>query len=95
MWKIFAGIGAVIAAAILIIGSFSIVTMKSEISSIKLQESRAQFQESQIRLKLIGERRDVITCQDIQNLGIESYWQNGYGELQGTAVSLPGHCINP
>lgn len=94
MWKIFAGIGGVIAALILVIGSFTIVSMRSEMTTLKVQESRAQYQVLQMKLKLLGEKRDVITCGDIQNLGIENYWQNDYGELQGTVVSLPGHCIN-
>ena len=44
--------------------------------------------------RLNGQHKDVITCGDLQNMGLNYYWQDSNYNLQSNPVTLPGHCIN-
>ncbi len=51
-------------------------------------------QESTLTARVNGQHRDLITCGDLQNLGLASYWQDSNYNLQSNPIILPGHCIN-
>lgn len=61
-----------------------------------LQHHQARLQREMIAIlpKVSGAARDIITCGDLQNMYLQSYYVDSNSNLQSTPIPLPQHCIN-
>ena len=61
-----------------------------------LQHHQVLLQREMVAIlpKVSGAARDVITCGDLQNMYLQSYYIDSNYNLQSTQVPLPQHCIN-
>jgi hypothetical protein len=93
-------LAALAAALIAACAVFTVVTarLSGEIGALRQQQAgqagRVRSVLASQAARLTGLHRDLITCGDLQGLGLQSYWQDSSYNLQSIPVPLPPHCIN-
>lgn len=71
-----------------------VASQAHQITSLRTQEASIMRQLAATTAKLNGSAADVITCADLQNLGLQTYWLDSNYNLQSNTLPLPEHCIN-
>lgn len=77
-----------------IIERSDVSSQAKQITVLRHQQAVLGRELAAIKPKLAGAARDVITCGDLQGLGLSYYWLDSNFNLQSNPIQLPQHCIN-
>jgi hypothetical protein len=92
---------AVVALALAAYATVTAVNQGRQITGLRAQLTRDSAALAQDGARLAGDRRDVITCGDLHNLGLSVVDNFATVQADGSVfvnqqpIQLPGHCLNP
>ena len=90
---------SIIASSVIAVLIITVTTLSLIVTSALTRDTQditnLQHRNANLTSRINGEHRDLITCGDFSNLGLQSYYLNTNAwTLDSYPVDLPRHCIN-